>query len=89
MAAAKALKIATKPSHPSKADTAVELAEEHGLPDVSSLMGELNDTRKASNYGDVPRPEHLDAEDIAVEIEDYVSAVEAIVKSAEEDDHLD
>lgn len=89
MAAAKALKIATKPSHWSKSDTAEELAEEHGLPDVSSLMGELNDARKASNYGDVPRPEHLDAEDVAVQIEEFVSAVEAIVNSAESDDDLE
>jgi hypothetical protein len=85
MAAAKVLKIETKPSHWSKSDTAAALAGQHGLPDVSRLMAELNDARKASNYGDVALPENLDPEDVATEIGDFVSAVEDVIKRVEDE----
>lgn len=88
MAGAKAVEIEIKPAHWAKSDAAVQLAEDHGLPDVSELMGELNDTRKAANYGDVARPD-LDAEDVAAEIEAYVLAVEAIVTGTDDEDDID
>jgi hypothetical protein len=65
-------------SHSSKAHAAKELASKHGLPDVSSLLVELNDARKSTSYGDAPWP-NLDAEDVAAEVERFLSAVETFV----------
>jgi hypothetical protein len=41
-------------------------------------MVEMNAARKAAAYGDLELPE-LDPEDVAIEIEAYVDAVEAFV----------
>jgi len=41
-------------------------------------MYKLNDARKSEAYGDIERPE-LDPEDIAIEIEEYVDAVERLI----------
>jgi hypothetical protein len=65
-------------SHSSKAQAAKELACKHGLPDVSSLLAELNDARKSTSYCDAPWP-NLNAEDVATEAERFLSAVEASV----------
>lgn len=70
--------IVTQRSHPAKADAAKQLASKHGLPDVSALLVQLNDARKAEAYGDVVRPA-LGSEDVAREIEEYVEAVEALL----------
>jgi hypothetical protein len=78
MAAALHSGIATQRSHPAKAKAATQLALNHALPDVSALLVQLNDARKAEAYGDVVRPE-LVAEDVAREIEEYVVAVEALL----------
>jgi len=77
-AAATRAKIKFGKTHPSKADAARELAARHGLPDVSSLLVELNDARKSVAYGDISMP-HLDPEDVAIEVEEYVDAVEAFL----------
>ncbi len=45
---------------------------------TSSLLVQLNDARKSVAYGDIAMP-HLDPEDIASEIEEYVGAVEAFL----------
>jgi len=45
---------------------------------VSSLLVQLNDARKSVAYGDIAMP-HLDPEDIASEIEEYVGAIEAFL----------
>jgi hypothetical protein len=74
-AAATHAKIKFARTHPSKAEAASELAARHGLPDVSSLLVELNDARKSVAYGDIAMPT-LDAEDVAIEVEEYVDAVE-------------
>jgi len=63
-------------THWKKVDTASELHQRHGLPDVTQLLIDLNTARKAVAYGDVRAPE-LDAESIASEIEEYVDAVAA------------
>jgi hypothetical protein len=65
--------------HWEKADVADELHKKHGLPDVGKLLRDLNDARKAAAYGDVPAP-HLDAEDVASEIERYVDAVTKLLE---------
>jgi hypothetical protein len=56
-----------------------------GLPDISNLLRDLNDARKATAYGDVDRPD-LDAEDIASRIEEYVVTVEKIIEAKETDE---
>ena len=64
----------TSKKHWEKADLASDLHRKKGLPDISDLLRDLNEARKAAAYGDVDAPE-LDAEDIATEIENYVEAV--------------
>jgi hypothetical protein len=59
----------TSKKHWEKADNALRLNEMYDLPDVSGLLRELNNARKATAYGDVQAPD-LDAEDIATEIEE-------------------
>jgi hypothetical protein len=75
-AAAIQFRIPTSRKHWEKADAAHELHVKHGLPDVSDLLRDLNEARKANAYGDVPEP-LLDAEDVASRIEEYVQAVKA------------
>ena len=60
--------------HWEKVDIAIELHKRHGLPDVAQLLRDLNNARKAAAYGDIPAP-NLNAEDVAIEIEQYVDAV--------------
>ena len=48
------------------------------MPDVSGLLVELNDARKAEAYGDVERPE-LDPKQLARTLEQYVETVEALL----------
>ena len=79
MAAAIHVGIDTQKSHPAKANTAQMLAKGHGLVDISNLLRELNDARKAEAYGDVPRPA-LVPEDVASEIQVYVDSVEELLE---------
>ena len=67
-----------KKTHGSKADVVRELAAREGLPDVSSLMHDLNEVRKSEAYGDVASPPTLDPEDTVREVEEYVVAVDAL-----------
>ena len=48
------------------------------MPDVSDLLRDLNEARKANAYGDIPEPS-LDAEDVARRIEEFVEAVKAVL----------
>lgn len=68
----------TSRKHWEKVDTASALHKEKGLPDVSDLLRDLNDARKAAAYGDIEVPD-LEAESIASQIEDYVDAVAALL----------
>lgn len=68
-------------THWSKAGVVRKLARNKGLPDVSGLMHDLNEIRKSEAYGDVASPPSLDAEDVAREVEEYVDAVDAFLKS--------
>lgn len=71
-------KLRISKKHWEKAEIAGELHKQHGLPDVEDLVSDLNDSRKAAAYGDVPAPA-LDAEHVAAEIERYVEAIEKFV----------
>ena len=79
MAAATHLDWSVRRTHPAKAEAAERLSEELGLPDVADLLVDLNSARKAAAYGDVPFPE-LDAEEIAIQIEEFVDAVEQLME---------
>jgi hypothetical protein len=81
---AAALHVGLEPTnvHSEKADIALVLHEEHGLPDVSDLLVDLNAARKAVAYGDVEAPE-LDAEDVATQIEEFVETVVGLLDQGE------
>lgn len=68
----------TSKKHWEKVDLASKLHEQHDLPDVSGLLRDLNEARKAAAYDDIDRPD-MDAEDIAIQIETYVEAIAALV----------
>jgi hypothetical protein len=73
-AAARHFGLRTSKKHWEKLDIASDLHEQYDLPDVTRLLRDLNDARKAAAYGDVESPA-LIAEAVAVEIEEYVNAV--------------
>jgi len=84
-AAAIHFKLGTSRKHWEKVEIASKLHKKKGLPDVTELLRDLNEARKAAAYGDIPLPE-LDAEDIASEIQEYVDAVEAILSAGSNDE---
>jgi hypothetical protein len=63
-----------KKTHGSRVNAAAELHRRHGLPDVSGLLRDLNETRKSMAYGEVAGVV-LDAEDVASDIENYIALV--------------
>jgi hypothetical protein len=65
-------------SHRGKVAVALTLTAQYGFPDISELLVNLNDARKASAYGDIDSPD-LDAESVALAIEEYVGAVESFL----------
>src|SRR4051812_2765454 len=74
VAAAIHLGIVSQKSHPSKVVAAQQLTRQRSLPDVSGLLVQLNDARKAEAYGDVVRPD-LDPQNLASTLAKYVEAV--------------
>ncbi len=78
-AAATHLGVGWKPTHPSKYEAAVRLHERYGLPDVATLLRQLNELRKSEGYGDVESPEDVDPEDIARAVEDYIDRIEQLM----------
>ncbi|MBW2061782.1 MAG: hypothetical protein JRI95_09505 [Deltaproteobacteria bacterium] len=79
VAAAEYLGWSIKRSHVAKAEAAERLSSEKGFPEITNLLWELNDARKAIAYGDVPFP-NLKAEDVAFQVEKYVEAVEVLIE---------
>ena len=67
-----------EPRHPKRVELAEMLQAKHGLPEISDLLADLNETRKSEVYGDVVAPT-LDAEDVARAVEEYFEAVSAFV----------
>lgn len=78
VAAALHIGLEFKKTHAEKAEIARKLSRSHSLPDVADFLRVLNDARKAVAYGDVEFP-NLDAEDVAVKIEEYVEAASALL----------
>lgn len=68
----------TSRKHWEKVEIATRLHKEKGLPDVSDLLVDLNTARKSAAYGDIDDPE-LEAEAVATDIENYVSAVASLL----------
>ena len=82
MAAADQLGVTWERTHPSKVAAARALHQQNGLPDVAPLLQELNEIRKSESYGEVRPPSTFDAEDIAVAVEDYVEAVDGLIRGS-------
>lgn len=74
------LGLATKRTHWNKAELARDLVTSEGLPDVAGLMGDLNEVRKSEAYGDIASPPSLDPEGVARQVEEFVDAVDALLK---------
>ena len=68
-------------SHVSRAESAERLSSEHGLEDVSDLLRDLNEARKSEAYGDITSPPELDPVDVAVQIEEYIDSVAALIET--------
>ena len=67
-------------NHWEKAREAGMLHQDHDLPDISDLMKELNNARKANAYGDDEFDEEdADAEDTASSIEEYFDSVRSFL----------
>jgi hypothetical protein len=77
------LKVST--NHAQKAVLAKDLAKKHGLPDVSELLSDLNQARKATGYGDVVLP-MLDSDELLAKLEEFVTAVGQLLGHADGDD---
>ncbi len=87
MAASAQLGWGTSHNHRAKVEAARRLHVEQGLLDVSVLLAALNVARKAESYGDVDRPEDLEAEDVASTIEEYIERVRDLIeRDADETD---
>jgi hypothetical protein len=79
MAAATHVNLPAQRTHPGKVKAAGDLAAQHGLPDISQLLRDLNEARKSEAYGDVTFPTGLDAQAVAIAVEEYVDAVEQLL----------
>lgn len=88
MAAADHVGMSVKHTHPAKAKAAQQLASAHGVPDISSLLGDLNEARKATAYGDTAFPD-LDADDLIREVEEYVEQIGELIDSEFDDEEDD
>ncbi len=62
---------------------AAKLHNEHNLPDLSHLLRELNELRKSEAYEEVPPPRSLAAEDVAVDVENYITDVAVLIGDTE------
>ncbi len=70
--------ITVQKSHWVRVEAAETLHRQHGLPDVSVLLRDLNEARKSEAYGDVQAPD-LDAEVVASEIESFIDRVRGLL----------
>jgi hypothetical protein len=79
MAAATHAGISSIKQHWAKAEAARKLAKQHGLPDVSELLRDLNDGRKSAAYGDTEEPDREPSEVLSA-FEEYVDTVADFLK---------
>lgn len=70
-------------NHPSRVEAAHQLHGDFDLPDVGDLLRDLNEARKSEAYGDVAAPD-LDAEDVASEVEGYITAIADLLETQEQ-----
>ncbi len=80
IAAADHLHLPWERSHPSKVKVSRALHGDHGLPDVSSLLVELNELRKSEAYGEVQPSRSMTTEDIVIAVEGFIEAVGQLVE---------
>ena len=86
-AAGVAVGLSTVKTHWQKVGMAETLHTHHGLTDVSGLMRDLNEGRKANAYGDSEFDNSdLDAEEIANAIEEFFDEVGEFVASQGRED---
>lgn len=78
VAAAEHLGLPWERSHPRKAELARRLHDHHGLPDIETLLIDLNVLRQNAAYGESRASSNYDAEDIATWVEEYVEAVQRL-----------
>lgn len=69
-------------SHPSKVEAARILHEQHGLPDATDLLVELNGLRKGEAYGEPLSVASKSADQIASDIETPIQAVTGVLRSS-------
>lgn len=67
-------------THYDKVGLADLLTEEQDLPDIGSLLVDLNEMRKHEAYGDVYPPEGLDPGETAKTIGEYVDSVGTLLE---------
>lgn len=79
VAAADHLHVPWERSHPSEVEVSRTLRGDHGLPDVSSLLIELNALRKSAAYGEVQSPPSITAEAVVGTVEGFIEAVSQVV----------
>ena len=65
--------------HQEKENAAYRLSTNHSLPDVMDLLRDLHEIQKYEAYGDTPPPASLDAEQVAIAIEEYVDSVSRLL----------
>jgi hypothetical protein len=80
ISAADHLQLPWEKSHPSKVKVSRALHGDHRLPDVSSLLVELNDLRKSEAYGEVQPPRSMSAEDVVISVEEFIEAVGELLR---------
>ena len=68
-----------KKQHRNKLQLAKDLHKRHGLPDIAELLTHLHRAQKYASYGDV-KPPRLDPEEVAIETEEYVEAVDKLIE---------
>ncbi|MGB8380188.1 MAG: hypothetical protein WCG47_02875 [Dermatophilaceae bacterium] len=66
-------------SHQRKAALASQLHATNALPDVSTLLRNPNELRKAHAYGETTPPSSVTAESIEVLTEEYIEAVASLL----------
>lgn len=58
------------------------MSDQHALPPAAELMRALNDVRKSEVYGEPTVTIDRSAEDVAMAIEEFVEAVQTLIRGA-------